>query len=189
MTSIRCTNPESLGIRHFIVRQGYSWASIYVRPFSSPMDHGGKPMLGAEVLINSDHGVFGYCWTSMGENWQPFLGSLSFDYAMGKFRGQALKVPKPHRESCADIRRYILEERRERVMSKEDARTLWDAADPDWFNDIEPGSFFRVFDERSGGRAYQLDYWEYDFTMNDPAMVQFWERLWKPFAAYLRGDT
>lgn len=175
----------------FLVSEGHEEAQITVLPFRSPVQRRGREdrvYNGVTVQVLSTYGVWGHCWTHIGDDdWRAFLVTAGFDYVMGKFMQRAFRVPKPHDENCKSVRAHVIEERKGGCLSKADARTLYDAAHPDHYEDTQR-HFFSIFDEESSGLAYQLDYWEYSFDHVDPVARLFWDKLWVPFVDHLATE-
>jgi len=97
--------------------------------------------------VVSDYGNYGFRWTAFGDNFRAFITKIDAHYALTKlaygqeaFDGEATE---------ARIRKGILELRRHRHLSKDDARKEWDllgqydvtnyADATRWYDDTELG--------------------------------------------------
>lgn len=161
----------------YVVRNGYAWARIFIR-------HGigetgaGHPRGWVDVSVLSDFGSFGYCWSHIGSTpWNAFLGELDFEYAMRKMFGAAYDAPLSLDSACARAREIIIDRRRQDCMTKEDARSLWDAIE----DCCDQSTFLRDLDENSGGAMYRNDLWDSRWTEPNSQAVGFWSEIWPHF--------
>lgn len=168
----------------FTVRDGWEWASIFVRPISE----------GAEVVAHSTFGTFGYVWGAMGCGWREFLPSLSRDYAMRKLAGKHYDVPLDREEFIAAMRAAV-------DQGEKDILDAWGILDPDqerriercrealdeeWgWEDVPLEALFWHFNNEAGSVPYAMELYETRMTKINPQVVGFWGTIWTPFADHL----
>ncbi len=166
----------------FTVRNGFAWAHIFVRHGMGETGKG-DPRGWVHVSVLSDYGSFGYCWSQIGsEPWWEFLADLDFEYAMRKMLGQHFEVPLDIDACREKAKRFVIERRRERSMSREDARELWNAM---WWCD-DALTFLADLDRQSGGAMYRHEMWDMRWTEPSPQARGFWEEIWPHFIAGIR---
>lgn len=168
----------------YTVRNGWAWAYIFV-------DHGIEPapnLTGRErrwvnVSVISDYGSFGFCWSHIGGDWREFLASLDMHYAMNKMLGPHFRVEMSGDEAARQARKIILDDRRARGgISREEARSLWDAVD---LADQDNGAraFFRSWDSWADGKPYDREYYSDRWDKVNPQAEGFWLNIWPHFVA------
>jgi len=120
----------------------------------------------------------------MGRPAARFLASISSDYALGKLWGMGTDL---YDETTArnNLKSYLLRERRDGDLGKEEARELWnELVDVDLDNEHAHVLF-----------VYGCDYWRQVHTdgygpnhkIRNPQAQGFWETLWPAFIAELGG--
>lgn len=201
---------HSPDVTHFQVRNGYNWASVYVRSIVRREQVGAtlddaRTRCGVEVMINSDLGLYGHHWQDIGkEGWESFLISLSFEYAMRKLAGKRYNIEptveqhahyyremaKDHfKDELAEIDPeddFYAERLADQQKAKDDYNFILRAIEETLEDDeLHPSQFFREMDREAGGRPYNLGWWEGTLEVVDPEIREFWERLWVPFTAFL----
>lgn len=137
------------------------------------------------LTIDGSYGTFAYRWTSYGQDrgvtLHEFLYDLDFDYFMNKASKQPYRIPD-WKSTKKDMLSRVLEERRARELTKDDARYLFDLTVSAFERDpLSEGDFYSAFE----------DYKLYDFFMSDggynfrtmvhPGMQNFWDEVWLPF--------
>lgn len=195
VSPLRASVPSAVVVEHpgdavtlFTVRAGWDWASVFVRPINE----------GAEVVINSSFGTYGYVWGAMGCGWREFLPSLSREYAMRKLAGRAYDVPLDREEFIAAMRDAldddeksildswgVLDPDRERRIA-----TCRDALDEEWgWKDVPLEALFWHFNEQAGGVPYEMELYEVRMTKINPQVVGFWDIIFVPFCDHLAQGT
>lgn len=103
-------------IQRYDIRVGYEWATICITE-------------GGLFLVESSYGVYGHWWSHHGrETFKHFLVELDrdHDYVMGKLgRRTCFYADK----TVVEIKRQVLEERRNQNFTKEQAREAFDIED------------------------------------------------------------
>lgn len=192
MSKIKIKETRGHPVTAFDVRNGWEWGTILIRPLLG--------RAGAEVLCNSSFGVYGYCWTHMGEDWRSFLADLEFDYAMGKMLGDRFYVPLEKHEFIAKMRE-VLDDREAQyleswgevipvhlVTDTEACREALKFID-EHHDGCPPDRLFGEFDELAGGIPYRLELYDYKLTKPCPQARAFWDKIWTPFAERLAADN
>lgn len=170
----------------FLVRAGWDWGSVFVRPVNG----------GAEIVAHSTFGTYGYTWGAMGRDWRDFLVSCSREYAMRKLAGQSYDVLLGRDEFCTTMRAEldayekgvldawgILDPDQERRL-----KACRDALDDEWgWEDVPLEALFWHFNERASGAPYAMELYETRMTKINPQVVGFWETIWEPFTDHLRA--
>jgi hypothetical protein len=131
------------------------------------------------VACNTDYGSYSYWWTSTGcDDIREFLVKIDTDYLLGKF--------SPRREYNGDateknVRSTILRMRRERSLTKDEARKEFDRLSEHEF-DSETGFAFWYKDNDLG------DAWEFAVYRANPEATAFAENVWPEFVRRLREE-
>lgn len=151
-----------------------------------------------EITIQSSFGTWGYIWTACANPFKEFLQEVEFDYAFGKFLGARLEQFDGD-GSMRAMRDRIIESRKHRWLSKEDARALWDtlkereewatSSQDDWVRALGDAEQSLRLDRRPDAAELLSEPWEYIQTRPKPCAVNFWRTLWPLFIAELRGET
>lgn len=183
-TSATVTEISGEAATVFLVRDGWEWASIFVRPLAE----------GAEVVAHSTFGTFGYTWGAMGCHWRPFLPSLSREYAMRKLAGQAYDVPLGREEFITAMLGALDQEEKDILDSwgildpdqERRLKTCRDTLEEEWgWEDVPLEALFWHFNEQAGGVPYAMELYELRMTKINPQVVGFWDTIWTPFADHL----
>lgn len=82
----------------------------------------GSPRHAATWCCVSSFGVYGYHWSHMSRPFSEFVQGVSTDYLLGKISRKVTSAEK----TIASVRRAVLESRRNRRCSKDEAREAWD---------------------------------------------------------------
>jgi hypothetical protein len=129
---------------------------------------------------SGDYGIFDYFWTATGDQTlHAFLYDLDFDYFMKKASTKPHRVFDPEK-SFKDIRRTILEGRKDGNYDKELARGLWDATEG--LDDVgsKPDYYDFLNDDPLLYKYFYPGDWS-PSTKEHPGLRRFWEEVWKPF--------
>lgn len=168
----------------FTVRDGWEWGSVFVRPLNE----------GAEVVIHSTFGTYGYVWGAMGCGWREFLPSLSREYAMRKLAGKNYDVPLDREEFITAMRDALDDDERDIVacwglLDPDQERrfaTCREALDEEWgWEDVPLEALFWHFNNEAGGVPYAMELYEVRMTKINPQVVGFWDTIFVPFCDHL----
>lgn len=187
----------SATLEHFSVRNGYAWANVYVRTIPLP-ERSNMKNRSIEMLVNSDHGVYGHFWSHPGEgDWREFIAGLDMHYAMLKLVGNKKRFYRDptHDEFVAAMRKHIDETTAQYAADgmemsdgkKASFRDVLDALaflDPDCPADAR----FYVLDQDSRGAASRHEMYEFIPQIVDEEVRNFWDRLFAPFQQHLRDE-
>lgn len=142
----------------------------------------------AQLMINSDYGSYAYNWFSTGENPKQFLCRLNMPYAMEKLSDYKLYEPDTQKYS-GEIKKKIIEGRREDYLTKEQARESWD--DMLGILDDYPGGdllFHGLIEHKHFGDVFG-DYEALpSATRVKPKHEHFWNNIWIPFVEELMRE-
>ena len=139
------------------------------------------------VAVISDWGNFGHLWSHCGSPPEDFLFDLERSYAMGKFLGDKLNQYDGE-GTLAEVRRWLLELRREGDIDKEQAREVWDHIE-DNSSEIESGIHEMVRAMESmplSARLRPCEPWELARKRINPQAEDFWRWAWPPFIEALQ---
>lgn len=92
----------------------------------------------------SDYGNYAYCWTATGEkDFRRFFIDLNWDYVARKLahgHGHRLLTVYDGEETLVNVKKHIIERRREGQFNRNEARTEWELLEendelscPEWF--------------------------------------------------------
>jgi hypothetical protein len=166
----------------YTIRNNFAWAHLFVRHGTRAEDDG-RACTWANVAVVSDYGSFGFCWTHIGSRpWQQFLAGLNFDYAMQKMMGARFRVPLSGEEARDKARAVVLDLRRTRQLSDDEARDLWNAIE-DCQEAANGHEFLRDWDDASAGMVYRHELWDGLWDKVNPEAEGFWAKLWPHFIA------
>lgn len=104
------------------VRKNGEWGTFFVRESDVLPRDGGGFNVSAEWCCNSSFGVFGHYWSSMGKPFGEFVSKINNDYLLGKIGKQVTDSRKVVRE----LRRLVIEHRKEQTITKDEAREALD---------------------------------------------------------------
>lgn len=170
------------------VRAKGEWATICVREWQRDDEnkyHGG------EILIHSSFGSWGNSWSACSHRFKCFLTYCDFDYTFGKFMGHSLRVFDGEGSTKA-MRTKVIEERKQGLMSKDDARWLWDQLDD--VDECSIESWVRSIEEIASDtdsrdiKALLSEPWYTAADKPDAGAVCFWRDLWPEFVAHLKQE-
>lgn len=178
----------------YTVRNRHERATIAVRCWENNSDlAGGRSSYCGEILINSTYGNWANVWGACGCPFKEFLQKISFDYAFGKFMGHDLEVFDEDR-TIEDIKRKLIEVRRERRIDHEEVRDLWEQVESiDTYSEEAFGNSCRDTASSFGPRHPLRDYfnepWDLKRTKPDVQATGFWRDIWPHFVAELKKET
>lgn len=104
------------------VRAGMEWATFCVRESPVVPREGSGVSASAEWMCNSSFGCFAHYWSSMGQPFGEFIADVDDGYLLGKI-GQRVT---DSRKVVTQIKQRILQARRERKISKQEALDAMD---------------------------------------------------------------
>jgi hypothetical protein len=138
------------------------------------------------VTIDSSYGAMAHYWNNIGsQHWADFLHDpREKRYMMEKLSGYGKLDEFSFPKSMKYVRKYILEQRRELEITKDEARDAWD--DLKW---IEEGFSTDLFVDALGRiKVFEDQPWEW-LRYEEKGWVQrFWDVLWVPFTTRLVSD-
>jgi hypothetical protein len=149
-----------------------------------------------EITINSSFGSWANIWTACGVPFKRFLIGVEFDYAFTKFMGVKL-----HRfdgvASAKEIARKIINDRRNRLITKPEAREAWNAF-KDHRDQAESGehdfgyAMLAIADEITSRHPLYNDFadpcgWT-RLTRYDHQAKAFWDQIWPLFLESLESE-
>jgi hypothetical protein len=138
------------------------------------------------VMATSDYGTFDHYWSHCGCDPKEFLCDTDFQYTMKKLTGGKLYIPDP--DGYGDeIKRDVIQSRKEDRLTKEQARTSWD-------------EMLAIQDEHREGDLFYRELMDHEFFEEvfydfealpcaekpDHCAVDFWDNVWLPFVAELK---
>lgn len=178
------------------VRNRWEWATIYINPFKH-IDE--QERQGAEVMINSSYGVYGYCWGYMGEDWRKFLSGVDRDYAMRKM------CSREFYEKPLDLEAFIALMKAEIDQWEKDWCDSWETI-PDkhadenkimrehldqhysWSENVHPISYFHAFNDAASDIPYHREMYDCQLWEVNPQVVHFWDKIWIPFTQHITKE-
>jgi hypothetical protein len=182
------------------VRENHEWANITLACWDRPANVGTPhetTYYCGEITIQSSFGTWGYVWTACGVPFKRFLMRAEFDYVFTKFMG--VKLQRHDGDgTLQQLRRDIIEQRRQGSIDKTEARDVWSAVD--WESErieSDPTSCGYALMEvaRQIGDSHPMHDHFADpcawsmATRPDSQAVGFWRELWPSFIAELRRET
>lgn len=151
-------------------RPGYEWAVIFIH----------EPT-GTFSAVSS-FGNFAYIWRARGsETLKQFLADLEYGYFFGKTSASRGNRFDPE-ESSKNIKRLILDRRREKSIDKVDARYAWRKAEELDGLDNEGAFFHDAHSSPSFDRVLTHDdFMDIGAHGRDPQCDGFWQEIWPQF--------
>lgn len=137
------------------VRDKYDWARVLLERTR------------ARVVIISSYGEWSYYWSHPGESLPELLLDVCSSYLGEKLLGSRL-MEYDDEKTWENIRRWILQYRREGCITRDRAREEWDLVD-------SCDSFADWCGETSFG-----DPWELQVKSMAGTWQSFWSRIWEP---------
>lgn len=184
----------------YTISANHEHATIALRCWSRTVKrHDGKPdgtYYCGEVLINSSFGSWANTWTACGFPFKEFLAAAGFDYLFTKFMGSKLERHDGE-GTLKELRRDILQQRRENRLDCAQAREVWDAVDweRDRIESDETSCGYALLEvaSRIGDRHPMRDYFADPsgwprITRPDCQAAGFWRELWPHFVAELERE-
>jgi hypothetical protein len=174
----------------YTIRNRGEYATIALRCSESK---GEDRYFTGEILINSSFGSWANYWGACGCPFKEFLQKISFDYAFTKFMGNDLEVFDEDR-TIEEIKRKLIEVRREKRVGKEEVRDLWEEIESiDTYSEEAFGNSCRDIASNFGPRHPLRDYfnepWDLKRTKPDVQATGFWRDIWPHFIAELKKET
>lgn len=138
------------------------------------------------IMINSDYGSYSHIWSHCGGCPKTFLTEIDFDYCMKKLTGYKHYVKAPERYP-EEVKGRIIEARRERGLTKAEAREAWQ----DMLNtEFSEGDLY--YRELIDHELFEKVFGDYEYLPSaekvDPCCADFWEHCWLPFIASLKEE-
>jgi len=164
-------------LEHFVVRAGYEYATFVVlQRIPTNPDRGGYFMLAIESSFGSG---YAYAWSHPGRDFYEFLRGADVGYLTSKLAPGTEFDPDATSRSVRD---QLLQMRRERDISADRARELWDASNFECVQDFHQWQ----------SEAYPdfTDAWEYGASMPDSRGREFaalHKALWPGFCEQLKA--
>ena len=130
------------------------------------------------VVVHSSYGTYGYNWQNIGQtDWWVFLNGLDIDYCLGKMMKPDELREFDHDKTVKNMKQYILEHRRQDVISGNGAREAWNELD-----EIEWSTDDRMFLDRIYNiPVFADEYWEWPYYSISGSAQGFWDRVWRPW--------
>ncbi len=154
--------------------KGFGWANITIREWPR----------GGSFDAQSDYGSYSYTWSSIGDRTlRKFIMGLDFGYFMGKAKPGYMRFDS--RATTDEVRRMILERRREGDLAKSDARDMYDN--------------LYMLEEASSEDSYYANWYDYfgrlcdsydapNIAKPDAQSLAFWNDVWPAACAYWRTE-
>ena len=193
--------PVTKSVREcYEVRENHEWANIALACWDRPANVGTQhecTYYCGEITIQSSFGTWGHVWTACGVPFKQFLMRVEFDYVFTKFMGTKL-ARYDGQATLREVRREIMRARRQRGMSKPEAREAWDAVDfeIDRIESSESDCGYAFMDvARDLGRDHPMREFFADpcawprMTKPDCQAIGFWCELWPSFLGALKAET
>lgn len=178
-----------------------NWADITLREDRSRRKESNGYII-RSIDIQSDWGNYAHTWGVIGSNsFLEFLCNVDKHYFMKKTRPSDCYI-YDHETTVNNIKKEIIQQRREWTISKEHARVLYNVIVsltdsyfdiPDTFDSLieslEDYDEYQTptepsFENLYGGCLYELPY----FTKSNPQCDGFWEKVWKPMVEYWKEE-
>jgi hypothetical protein len=139
-----------------------------------------------EILFHTSYGSYAYTWSSMATRLKHFLAEAGrrgeCGYIMGKFAGSELT--EPDREATAnEFRKGVIERRREKRLTKDQAREDWTM-----IANYECDTIERLVDAVSDTHTFDANCYEHVCTRMKPAHKHFWENIFLPLCKCLERE-
>lgn len=171
------------------------WATITMFSWTGDARHGG------EILIHSSFGSWGYSWGNIGQSFAAFLLDVEFSYLFDKFEPGTLRVFDGPL-SFEQVKRALIEARREQQFSKDTARRIWDELGAEQhrlegsereFVEACNDARDTVLDDAPEADKENVGYffqepWERIRRSANEQAKGFWRELWPPFKAKLEAE-
>lgn len=168
---------------HKIVRWKSDWGEFFVAE-REPVVENGHTRYTATWTCYSSYGTFGHHWYSMGESFAKFIQDVEQGYLLSKISTRVANEKK----TFQSIKRAILENRREKRITKEVARDAMEAV-----RGIEneghgaEASAVLIYHDHDIGKA-EIE-WSDLSTMEHPTQsILFAERIWPEFVKEMAAE-
>lgn len=132
--------------------------------------------------VFSDYGNYAYHWTHFGGDFRKFLGQLDWDYLYGKLmQGRDARIYDGE-ATLRSIKKRIIELRREKRLTAEQAREEWDLAKDSEIDHRFSDGYSLWHRDTQLQDAHEL----YE-TMHDLQCQQFCQKVWPRFIELLKA--
>lgn len=146
--------------------------------------------LSITLSITGSYGQYGHHWNNFGyRTAADALGSLSFDYAMGKLCPGGSLSEFDQDASTQAAKRAVIGYRRDDRWDRDKAREAWEAIEDFQYSgsrDLFLNEMQCVF----GSLFWDHElFWSLAQERDNPQAVGLWKKLWPGFIAKLRADN
>lgn len=167
-----------------VIRHDGEWGEFFFSASGPIALEGGDTRFAATWCCVSSFGVYGHHWGYMGEAFAEFVRDLEEDYLLSKISTRETSGEV----ACNDVRRQILESRKKRAITKDEARDAMDAV-----NSVEAdgGSGESMCDtllESSELECVGIDWCGLNCREWNNQALQFVRKLWPMFVAELQKE-
>jgi hypothetical protein len=182
------------------VRADHEFANITIdcwqRQANVGTKHEGTYYCG-EIVIHSSFGTWGHTWGACAVPFKQFLAEVEFDYVFTKFMGTELRRFDGE-VTLREVRREILEQRRNNRTTTDEAREAWDlvAEEESRIESSETDCGYALHDIAS---SLSDDHPMHDYfadpmswprcTKPDIQAVGFWRELWPLFIEAIKAES
>jgi hypothetical protein len=163
----------------YYVSNGYDGATIFLRYW--PRGDGGSS---GYISVVGSFGSFGHYFGNCGGDFRSFLCSCDKHYLTGKFFGTEARVFDCDKTIVA-LKRFLITQRREGNIDKEEAREKFDVLAEAGQNSEE--AFFMFLSER-WTRFYDWEVYSLGERVMNSQAVGFFDDIWPGFVAELRSE-
>lgn len=134
------------------------------------------------VCCNTDYGDYSYWWHAFGDDIIEFLLQINTGYLLGKV---SPRDEYDGEETEKEIKRLIIQARRDGSLSQEDAREEWDL-----LGDLERSEGFALWlrDTKLDSEHGFGDLWELACHRVNRQAAMFAEKVWPRFCQMLRDE-
>lgn len=139
-------------------------------------------------MINSDYGSFGHYWGACGDSPKEFLTQISFGYTMSKLLGTTSLYVPDKEANLRDIRKLILEARRDKRFEDYEAREAWEEVESICYQSSLEAYHASLAAHSSYDTLFESYEYVPDNTTVNPIYVTFWEQCWMPFVEQLKTE-
>lgn len=173
MAKVIKTMAEMYRIRH---KSSGDWGDIFVTWGEESV----------RLTAHTPYGSYSCVWSCCGGNPKQFLTELDFDYCLKKLTDYKHYMPDPSRYPF-EIKQSIIQGRRDRDLTKKEARTAW----KEMLNtEYDEGELF--FNELTQNDLFEKVFGATEYLPSaqkiKPECQLFWDMVWLPFVAQLREE-
>lgn len=106
------------------VRVDGEWGTFFVKEYPIvPREQGGGVQAAAQFVAHTSRGAFAYRWSDMGQSFGDFISEMDVGYLLRKVGHKELN----EKLAVANVKREVLEYRREKRITAEAARLAFDS--------------------------------------------------------------